>query len=218
MQYRTIFTIFVAVCLFLPRASAQDNGARDLFLQQVLRELSLRNGDVFALELFEGEDAAVSPNVKMDLNVINTYTSSEKLLRAYFPSYEVVQSRTQPKLHFVIRRQTNSVSLYSMEQKLNDFRFEGSPNGLISRIGDAVPYIKTVALQPMPNINKLSLFFVGQKLGVALQAGVVRDVLSACIDFDKTTGIAWVATTRVKDGEQRTEVGYTSDAVFLNVK
>ena len=218
MRYPILFLIFVVVGPFLTQASAQENGTRGHFLQEVLRELSLRNGDVFALELFAGEKGVESSYPQMDLNVINAYTSSEKLLRAYFPQYEIVRSRTQPTLHFVISRRTNSVRSYAMKQKLGDFQFEGSANGLISRIGDTVPSIKTVAFLPVPDMNNLAFFVVVPKVRVALQASVVRDALSACIDFDKTKGIAWVATTRVSKGEEHTEVSYTGDAVFLEVK
>lgn len=219
MRHHIIFFVFVAAGLLSARASAQDDGPGGFFLQNVLRELSLRNGDVFALELFQGEKVDVSSRyAQMDLNVINAYTSSEKLLRAYFPRYEVVQSRAQPKLHFVICRETNSVRSYAMEQKLNDFRFEGSPKGLISGIGETVPSLKTITFEPIPNLNKLTLLFNVSKVKLSLQAGDVRDVLSAGIDYEKTKGIIWVATTRIKDGKPQTEVGYTTDAVFSEDK
>lgn len=218
MRYQTVLAIFFVVCQLLTKSSAQENGARGRFLQEVLRELSRRNGDVFALELFAGEKGVQSSYEQLDFNVINAYTSSEKLLRAYFPQYEVVRSRAQPALYFVIARQTNRVDSYAMKTRLNDFRFEGDPAGLIARIGDTVPSIQKVAFNPIPDINNLLFPFVVSKIGVSLQGGDVRDVLSACIDFQKTKGIVWVATTRVNNGEQHTEIAYTSDAVFSEVR
>jgi hypothetical protein len=181
----------------------------------VLRELSLRTGDVFTLETFsKGNDAAMSPNVTMDFAIMNAYTSPEKLLGAYFPAYKVERSPSERKLYFVFHSQVREVRDYGMARKLPAFQFEGNDRGLFARIGEAVPSIKGLDGLFMPDLNKRVLF-PSPKIRVSLPATDVRHALSACINMEKTRGIAWVATTRVKDGLQQTEVAYTRDAVFL---
>ena len=112
------------------------------------------------------------------------------------------------------KSQVREVRDYGIVRKLPAFQFEGNDRGLFSRIGETVPSIKGLDGLFMPDLNKW-VIFSSPKIKVSLQATDVRHALSACIDMQKTRGIAWVASTRVKDGMQQTKVAHTLDAVFL---
>ena len=192
-------------------------GAPHVFLQDALRELSTRTGDVFALEFFaKTREVPWSQYVPMDVAVMNAYTSPEKLLGAYFPQFRVKRSASWPNLYFISNLEVVNIPDYAMSRRLSKFEVDGPPWQLIARLHDLVPSITEAKSFWIPDLNRAgpSLFHTAP-VRVSLESVDVRHVLSGVVDLKKTRGIAWVAITRLKDERQETTVAYTQDTVFL---
>jgi hypothetical protein len=212
---------FLAVCMVClsTDAAAQQTGARPKYLQELLRYLSQRTGDVFALELVAiGDDAPKMPLPNVDFNIINSYTSPEKLLAAFFPEFGIKRSPTNSNLWFVFHNHLSEYPEYGLTRQLKAFQFKGNLQGLFAQISRSVPSIKFLRPVLQPDINQRTAMFGELKLEISLKETDVRHALSACLDLHATRGIAWVAITRIKDGVQEIDVTYTRDAVFSEVK
>ena len=104
---------------------------------------------------------------------------------------------------------------YGLVSKILAFQFEGNDYGYIVKLSEQVASIKAVEIYSLPSLDKVVPRHPAPKLNISLQATDARHAISACIDMQKTRGIAWVATTRIKDGKQETEIAYTADAIFM---
>ena len=212
------FLVFAALLLavLLHSGICQEDERRERFLQDVLRELSKRTGDVFALERWaNASEAPTSSTAVIDLAMVNQYTAPEKLIPAYFPDFRVEKSGSNPRLFFVFDRRLEHEAGRPLLGRIPAQGFKGSEREWAGKLAETVELLKMPDVTSLPDINRIGIRSGLAKLDLIIQQCDARHALTACVDTLKTRGIAWIATSRVKNGKVETEVNYTMDAVFI---
>ena len=184
-------------------------------IQSFLRKLSKHTEDLFVLELWcKDDEAAGGFTAPLDIAIINKYTSAEKVIPAYFPQLKVTRASEYSHIYYVSDSRLRDVKNYTLDQKLPKTQFEGTGSQAISKLSELVPTLKPLTVFSTPDMNRMDVGLASIKVSFGDEGKTVRQALSGVRTNNATSGILWIATTRVRGETHETTVGYTTDAAW----